>query len=91
MQKTYFDFAITITLLFTIILSLLSPTLAYDDQQLAFANQQITMTKNQINNNNDDPANSNNSGIVPKVVFLSWSSFMRSIYKCQTNTGQIWI
>ena len=72
MQKTYFDFAITITLLFTIILSLLSPTLAYDDQQLAFANQQITMTKNQINNNNDDPANSNNSGIVPKVVFLNF-------------------
>jgi peptidoglycan/xylan/chitin deacetylase (PgdA/CDA1 family) len=72
MQKTYFDFAIIVTLLFTIILSLLSPALAYDDQQLAFANKQTTMTKNQINNNDDDPASYNSSSIVPKVVFLNF-------------------
>jgi peptidoglycan/xylan/chitin deacetylase (PgdA/CDA1 family) len=69
MQKTYFDFAITITLLFTIISLLLSP-FVYEDQQLAFANQ-TTMIKNQINNN-DNPANDNSSSIVPKVAFLNF-------------------
>ena len=72
MQKTYFDFTITITLLFTIIISMLLPALAYDDySQLASANQQATMTENQINNNNNS-ANDNSRSIVPKVVFLNF-------------------
>ena len=50
-KKTYFDFAITITLLFTIIISLLLPRFAYEDQHLALENQQSTMIKNEINNN----------------------------------------
>jgi peptidoglycan/xylan/chitin deacetylase (PgdA/CDA1 family) len=62
-KKTYFDFAITITILFTI-------ALAYDDQQLAFANQ-TTMTNNQINNN-DKPANGNSNSTTPKVVILNF-------------------
>src|ERR687886_298406 len=71
MQKTYFDFAITITLLFTIIISLLLPRFAYEDQHLALANQQATMIKNEINNN-DSPANDNSNSIVPKVAFLNF-------------------
>lgn len=70
MQKSYFDFKITITMLFTIILSVLLPALVYDDNQLAFANQ-TTMTENQINNN-DNPANSNDSSTTPKVVILNF-------------------
>jgi Cu/Ag efflux protein CusF len=64
-NRTYFDFAIIVTLLFTIILSMLSPALAYDDQQQAFANQ-TTMAENQINNN-DKPANGNSNSTIPKV------------------------
>jgi hypothetical protein len=71
MQKAYFDFTITITLLFTIIISILLPALAYDDSQPAFANQQATMTENQINDN-DNPVNDNSSSIVPKVVILNF-------------------
>jgi hypothetical protein len=70
MQKSYFDFKITIMMLFTIILSVLLPALVYDDNQLAFANQ-TTMTENQINNN-DNPANSNDSSTTPKVVILNF-------------------
>jgi len=53
MQQTDFDFTIAITLLFTIIISMLLPVLAYDDLQLAFANQPTTMTENQINNHDN--------------------------------------
>ena len=69
-NRTYFDFAIIVTLLFTIILSLLLPALAYDDRQLAFANQ-TTMTKNQINNN-DNPANAYSNSTTPKVAILNF-------------------
>src|SRR5919199_837143 len=71
MQKTYFDFAITVTLLFTIIISLLLPRFAYEDQHLALANQQATMIKNEINNN-DSPANDNSNSTTPKVVILNF-------------------
>jgi hypothetical protein len=72
MRKTCFDTAITVPISITIILSLLLPALAYDDSQLAFANQQAAMTENQINNN-DNPANNNSSSsIVPKVVILNF-------------------
>jgi len=73
MRKTCFDTAITVPISITIILSLLLPALAYDDSQLAFANQQAAMTESQINNN-DNPANDNSSSssIVPKVVFLNF-------------------
>jgi len=72
MQQTYFDFTIAIILLFTIIISLLLPSLAYDDLQLAFANQQTTMTENQINNH-DNPANGiSSSSSAPKVVILNF-------------------
>jgi peptidoglycan/xylan/chitin deacetylase (PgdA/CDA1 family) len=47
MQKTYFDVAITIAILFIIILCPILPILAHTDWQLAFAYQ--TMMKNQIN------------------------------------------
>ena len=69
-NRTCFDFAIVVTLLFTIILSMLSPALAYDDQQQAFTNQ-TTMTKTQINNN-DNPANDNSNGTTTKVVILNF-------------------
>ncbi len=72
MRKTCFDTAITVPISITIILSLLLPALAYDDSQLAFANQQAAMTENQINNN-DNPVNDNSSSsIVPKVVILNF-------------------
>jgi hypothetical protein len=46
------------------IISVVLPSLAYDDLQLAFANQQAAMT------DNDNPAIDNSSSsIVPKVVF----------------------
>ena len=64
-NRTYFDFAIIVTLLFTIILSVLSPALAYDDQQQAFSNQ-TTMTENQIN------VNSNDGSTTPKAVILNF-------------------
>jgi hypothetical protein len=69
-NRTCFDFAIIVTLLFTIILSMLSPALAYDDQQQAFTNQ-TTMTKTQINNN-DNPANGNSNGTTTKAVILNF-------------------
>jgi hypothetical protein len=54
MQKTYFNVAITITILFTIILCLLLPVLDHNDQQSVFAYQ--TMAKNQINDSQNNPA-----------------------------------
>ena len=69
-KKTYLDASITITILFTIIVSPLTPVLAYDNQQVAFENQ-ATMIKNQLNNNNNsNPANSGSS--TPKVVILNF-------------------
>ena len=70
MPKSYFDFTVTATILFTIILFLLLPALAYEDQQLAFANQ-TTITKNQINNN-DNPANAYTNSTTPKVAILNF-------------------
>ena len=70
MNRTCFDFVIIVTLLCTIILSVLSPAIAYDGQQQAFANQ-TTMTKNQINNN-DNHANSNDGSTTTKVVILNF-------------------
>jgi peptidoglycan/xylan/chitin deacetylase (PgdA/CDA1 family) len=72
MQKTsYFNYTITIPILFTIILSLvLLPALAYDDKQLAFANQ-TTITEHQINNN-DKPTKGNSSSTTSKVVILNF-------------------
>jgi hypothetical protein len=91
MQKTYFDFAITITLLFTIIISLLLPRFAYEDQHLALANQQATMIKNEINNN-DSPANDNSISIVPKVAFLNFYDDEKDQFiNAKFNTRQIWI
>src|SRR5689334_15522696 len=71
MQKTYFGFATTVTILFTIIVSMPLSALAYDDSQPAFANQQAAMIKNQINKN-DNAANDNSSNTTPKVVFLNF-------------------
>src|ERR671930_1872899 len=48
MLKSYFDDTITITILFTIILYLVLPTLAHSQQQFGFA-YQTTIIKNQIN------------------------------------------
>jgi hypothetical protein len=45
------------------------PSLAYDDLQLAFANQQAAMTENQINNSDNPAIDNSSSSIVPKVVF----------------------
>jgi hypothetical protein len=56
MQETYFDVAITIPMLFTIILCPLLPDLAYSEQQLVFAYP--TMIKNQINNIQNKPMSS---------------------------------
>jgi peptidoglycan/xylan/chitin deacetylase (PgdA/CDA1 family) len=67
-KKTYIDFAITITILFTIILSPLLPLLDHDDQRLAFA-YQTTMTNVNTNNN---PANGIRSSTSPKVVILNF-------------------
>jgi peptidoglycan/xylan/chitin deacetylase (PgdA/CDA1 family) len=69
MQKTSFDFAVTITLLFTIIISTVLPALAYD-KQLVFANGQI-MANNQINNNSNS-ANDSDGNTSPKVVILNF-------------------
>ena len=51
------------------IISVVLPSLAYDDLQLAFANQQAAMTENQINNNENPAIDNSSSSIVPKVVF----------------------
>jgi peptidoglycan/xylan/chitin deacetylase (PgdA/CDA1 family) len=67
-KKIYFDFAITITMLFTIIIFTLLPLLDHDDQQLAFA-YQMTMTNN---NTNSNPANGSSSSTMPKVVILNF-------------------
>jgi peptidoglycan/xylan/chitin deacetylase (PgdA/CDA1 family) len=55
MLKSYFDVTITITIVFTIILYPLLPTLDHGQQQFAFAYQ--TIIKNQINNRqNESPS-----------------------------------
>ena len=71
MQKTCFGFATSVIILFTIIVSMPSSALAYDDSQLVFANQQTTMMKNQINKN-DNAANDNSSNTNPKALFLNF-------------------
>jgi peptidoglycan/xylan/chitin deacetylase (PgdA/CDA1 family) len=70
-KKTYFDFAITITIFFTIILSSLLSVLANHDQQLASA-YQTTMIEDQLNNTNNNTANGISSGTTPKVVILNF-------------------
>jgi peptidoglycan/xylan/chitin deacetylase (PgdA/CDA1 family) len=72
LRKTYFDFTITLTILFTIIISTILPALSHDDNQLAFANQQAIMTENQINNNDNSANDNSSSRIVPKVVLLNF-------------------
>jgi len=54
------------------LLALLILALAYDDLQLAFANQQTTMAENQINNHDNLSNDNNTSSSVPKVVFLNF-------------------
>jgi peptidoglycan/xylan/chitin deacetylase (PgdA/CDA1 family) len=92
-QKTYFNLAITIAILFTIILCPLLPVLDHNDQQSAFAYQ--TMAKNQITNRQNNPTisgspsdsktkeynDNNNLSIVPsanKVVILNFYDDVKS-------------
>jgi hypothetical protein len=62
-----FAAAIIVSISTTIILSLSLSVLAYDHMQLAFANQQTTMIKNQFNNS--IPTNSSSNSTTPKIVF----------------------
>ena len=70
MQRRCFDVAITIAIVFTIILYPLLPTLAHSQQQqqqLAFAYQKTTITGD--NNNNPSGSNSNSTD---KVAILNF-------------------